>query len=334
MAVGSPIATEAIAWPVCCLIIRVGIPQGYVTRGTVTWLQHSPTSNIRRLANSPVFMLSAPGYRRGSVDILRDSIHQVDHQSRDKRFVNDMLEDLLLSCLEFTISKVINADRICRVTVTIEAIKSIKRKNLSSSFKDLFLKVSCEGKPRTISKIKGTADQEGILAINQSFPFDVKDVKKSALLVQVYKTGIFGTDMLGQCKHILVSDLLKVEEDGLIPLKSKWYDLYSEDGGIGFPGKILMQIGAGMARPEQKLHLFVGTWNVGNAQPFAKVLELSKKNKRSFNLVKRFQKDLEDLPDERERIVQTLCGAAVCKSFGGIDTFSQSNIEEPGQQPL
>ncbi|MCO5547925.1 hypothetical protein L7F22_001380 [Adiantum nelumboides] len=164
-------------------------------------------------------------------------------------------------------TRVINADRICRVTVTIEAIKNIKRKNPSSSFKDLLLKVSCEGKPRKISKIKGTADQEGILAINQSFPFDVKDVKKSALLVQVYKTGIFGNEMLGQCKHILVSDLLKDEEDGLISLKSEWYDLYSKDGCIGFPGKILMQIGAGMARPEQKLHLFVGTWNVGNAQP-------------------------------------------------------------------
>ncbi|MCO5552113.1 hypothetical protein L7F22_005623 [Adiantum nelumboides] len=169
--------------------------------------------------------------------------------------------------LQYPRFQVINADRICRVTVTIEAIKNIKRKNLSSSFKDLFLKVSCEGNPRKISKIKGTADQEGILAINQTFPFDVKDVKKSSLLVQVYKTGIFGNEMLGQCKHILVSDLLKDEEDGLISLKSEWYDLYSKDGGIGFPGKILMQIGAGMERPEQKLHLFVGTWNVGNAQP-------------------------------------------------------------------
>ncbi|KAI5055763.1 hypothetical protein GOP47_0029284 [Adiantum capillus-veneris] len=164
-------------------------------------------------------------------------------------------------------ARVINADRICRLTVTIEAIRSIQKKNLRSSFRDVFLKVTCEGKSRNFSKIKGAADEEGVLVINQSFSFDVKDVKKSALLVQVYRTGFLGNELLGQCKHILVSDLLKDDEEGLIPLKSEWYDLYSKDGGTILPGKILMQMNAGMARPEQKIHLFVGTWNVGNAQP-------------------------------------------------------------------
>lgn len=28
-----------------------------------------------------------------------------------------------------------------------------------------------------------------------------------------------------------------------------------------------MQIAAAVAKPEQKLHIFVGTWNVGNARP-------------------------------------------------------------------
>lgn len=157
-------------------------------------------------------------------------------------------------------------DRPCRLTVTIDAVKNLKRRNLTSNLTDLVFKITVEGKSRKSSQILGKTDEHGILNINQSFAFDVKDVKRSALMVKVYKNSYFGNEPLGQCKNISVSDLLK-EGEGLVNIESEWYDLYSKDGGKLFPGQVLMQITAGVARPEQKLHVFVGTWNVGNAQP-------------------------------------------------------------------
>ncbi|KAH7281611.1 hypothetical protein KP509_36G055300 [Ceratopteris richardii] len=160
-------------------------------------------------------------------------------------------------------ARVVNRGRICRVTINIEALKHIKNRK---STKHVVLKITVEGKSRKILQTKGEGDDQGVVPINQSFAFDITDLKRSTLVVHLYKHGFFGKNPLGQSKQILVSDLLK-DEEGLMSRKSEWYDLYSKDKSKVLPGKILMQIGAGVAQPEQKIHLFVGTWNVGNAQP-------------------------------------------------------------------
>lgn len=74
---------------VCCLLVRIGIHQGFVTWGTVTWLQLSLGSHLvyEGLETDPVFLLTALGYRRGSLDMLSEDIHGVDTQFRDLRFV-------------------------------------------------------------------------------------------------------------------------------------------------------------------------------------------------------------------------------------------------------
>ncbi|KAH7288076.1 hypothetical protein KP509_31G011100 [Ceratopteris richardii] len=158
-----------------------------------------------------------------------------------------------------------NTDRICRLTVTIEALKHIKRAN--KSMKDLVLKVTAEGKSRKFSQMNVKADELGGIIINRSFAFEITDIKRSTLLVQVYTSGIFGNKILGQSKSILVSDLLKTEEECEISLRSEWYDVFSKDERKQLPCKILMQISVGVPQPEQNVHLFVGTWNVGNAHP-------------------------------------------------------------------
>ncbi|KAH7431530.1 hypothetical protein KP509_08G053900 [Ceratopteris richardii] len=85
--------------------------------------------------------------------------------------------------------------------------------------------------------------------------------------VNVYGKGLLGRECIGRCKDIVVSDLLQGNQGGMTNLRTEWYDLYSKDGKSLFSGKVLMQIVAGIAQPEQDLRVFIGTWNVGNARP-------------------------------------------------------------------
>lgn len=163
--------------------------------------------------------------------------------------------------------RVTNTDRACRLTLTINAVRNLRRRKFGPNLMDLVFKVTVEGKSRKTSEIKGKMDEHSILIINQSFTFDVKDVKRSVLSVQVYGKGLFGMESLGQCKNIAITDLLQESQEALADLKAEWYELYSKDGKKLFLGKVLMQIAAGVAKPEQKLHVFVGTWNVGNSRP-------------------------------------------------------------------
>ena len=74
---------------VCCLVVRVGIHQGFVTWGSVTWLQHHLASHLfyEGFATDPVFLLTSLGYKRGTLDMLSEDAHAVDAPFRDLRFV-------------------------------------------------------------------------------------------------------------------------------------------------------------------------------------------------------------------------------------------------------
>ncbi|MCO5564103.1 hypothetical protein L7F22_017759 [Adiantum nelumboides] len=156
---------------------------------------------------------------------------------------------------------VTNRERACRLSVIINAVRDLKRKKLSSSPKEPLFKLTVGGHSRQTSEVKGKADEHGVVIVNESFTFDVKDVKNSVLSVQVFGKGLLGVESLGQCKDIVIADLLNESQGGSANLKAQWYELYSKDGRKEFPGKILMQIAAGIAKPEQLLRVFVGTWN-------------------------------------------------------------------------
>ncbi|MCO5596294.1 hypothetical protein L7F22_050355 [Adiantum nelumboides] len=74
---------------VCCLLIRVGVHQGFVTWGAVTWLQQLSGLHLlyECLSSDPVFLLTALGYRRGTLDMIPASVHDIDSFTRDIRFV-------------------------------------------------------------------------------------------------------------------------------------------------------------------------------------------------------------------------------------------------------
>ncbi|KAI5064030.1 hypothetical protein GOP47_0020700 [Adiantum capillus-veneris] len=162
---------------------------------------------------------------------------------------------------------VTNRERACRLSVIINAVRDLKRKKLSSSPKEPLFKLTVGGQSRQTSEIKGKADEYGVIIVNESFTFDVKDAKSSVLSVQVFGKGLLGAECFGQCKDIVIADLLNKPQGGLCNLKAQWYELYSKDGKRVFPGKVLMQIAAGVAKPEQVLRVFVGTWNVGDTRP-------------------------------------------------------------------
>ncbi|XP_024517131.1 phosphatidylinositol 3,4,5-trisphosphate 5-phosphatase 1-like isoform X2 [Selaginella moellendorffii] len=129
----------------------------------------------------------------------------------------------------------------------------------------------------------GAIEQDGSVKVNQSFTFDIKDPNNAVLLLHVVsKTRFGGEDSLGISTEVRVADLLD-KKGGLIfsPCatlllcfisggqdgKTKWYDLFSKTGKRLMPGKVLMDIVAGIAEPEHDISVFLGTWNVGNARP-------------------------------------------------------------------
>jgi phosphatidylinositol-3,4,5-trisphosphate 5-phosphatase 2 len=109
--------------------------------------------------------------------------------------------------------------------------------------------------------------QAGVLKVNQSFIFDVRDLKNAQISVHVVARGVLGIEeALGHITSLSVLDLLEEHGDQK-DVEAKWYDLLSKSGSRIMPGKLFMQIIVGKAEPEQPLSAFVGTWNVGNARP-------------------------------------------------------------------
>ena len=69
--------------------MRVDIHKGFVTWGSVTWLQHYLASHLlyEGSDSDPVFLLTSLGYKRGTLDILLVDAHAADAPFRDLRFV-------------------------------------------------------------------------------------------------------------------------------------------------------------------------------------------------------------------------------------------------------
>ncbi|MCO5580500.1 hypothetical protein L7F22_034368 [Adiantum nelumboides] len=61
---------------------------GFVTWGAVTWLQQLSRLHLlyEGLPSDPVFLLTALGYRRGTLDMIPSSVHDVDSYIREARF--------------------------------------------------------------------------------------------------------------------------------------------------------------------------------------------------------------------------------------------------------
>lgn len=162
---------------------------------------------------------------------------------------------------------VTSANRACRVTVKIIQATDLKKQPLAQDAIGPSFTVRVEDTTHKSREIKDSVDEDGALRVVQTFTFDVKDPESAQLIVQVYGKGLLGYDkLIGTCQHMPVKLFLE-ENDGFSEAEGKWYDLYTKDGKKKVPGKILMNIVAGIAEPEQKIRLFVGTWNVGNSRP-------------------------------------------------------------------
>ncbi|XP_024522283.1 phosphatidylinositol 3,4,5-trisphosphate 5-phosphatase 2B-like isoform X2 [Selaginella moellendorffii] len=160
--------------------------------------------------------------------------------------------------------------RACRIRVNIVAVKNLKKRVRDVDVKVAGLKLKVENQSRHSKQIRvGAIEQDGSVKVNQSFTFDIKDPNNAVLLLHVVsKTRFGGEDSLGISTEVRVADLLDKKgggQDG----KTKWYDLFSKTGKRLMPGKVLMDIVAGIAEPEHDISVFLGTWNVGNARPAA-----------------------------------------------------------------
>ncbi|KAL2651579.1 hypothetical protein R1flu_019707 [Riccia fluitans] len=163
---------------------------------------------------------------------------------------------------------VTNTERACRVTVNILGARNLRKKETGPDAKDPVFKVKLEKVTQRSREIKTVLDEHGNVRVNQSFTFDVKDLKTAVLSIHVVARGLLGMEeSLGNTRDTRVSDLL--DDDSSQDEKNFaaiWYDLTSKDGAKR-PGKVLMHIVAAIAEPEQKISLFIGTWNVGNSRP-------------------------------------------------------------------
>ncbi|KAL3700164.1 hypothetical protein R1sor_018186 [Riccia sorocarpa] len=162
---------------------------------------------------------------------------------------------------------VTNTERACRVTVNIFDARNLRKKETGPDAKEPVFKVRLEKVTQRSREIKPALDENGNVRVNQSFTFDVKDVKTAVLSVLVVARGLLGIEeSLGNTTDTRISDLLDDENPNDKNVAAVWYDLTSKDG-VKMPGKVLMHIVAGIAEPEQKISLFIGTWNVGNSRP-------------------------------------------------------------------
>ncbi|KAJ7533169.1 hypothetical protein O6H91_13G035900 [Diphasiastrum complanatum] len=163
--------------------------------------------------------------------------------------------------------KVTNTKRPCRVSVSILGAKNLKRPKTGSSVKDPVFKVRIDHASQTSKEMRNIhKNEDGVMAVNQTFNFEVQDIKTATLSVYVYNKALWGMEeSLGSCIGLNVANFLQENgagrEEG-----TKWYDLLSKDCKA-LSGKVLLHIGGGIADPEQKITTFVGTWNVGKTRP-------------------------------------------------------------------
>jgi len=74
---------------ICLLLSRIGVYQGFVTWGSVTWLMQLPGPHLffEGEDEDPVFRLTVLGYQRGCLSMVPDAARQGDSSSRDPVFV-------------------------------------------------------------------------------------------------------------------------------------------------------------------------------------------------------------------------------------------------------
>eukprot|EP01018_Ginkgo_biloba_P026288 Gb_12550 [translate_table: standard] len=164
-------------------------------------------------------------------------------------------------------SQVTCTNRARRLTIQIVEAKDLKKRASGSKVKAPLFKFKVEGLSQKSKEIENFVDHDGVLKVDQSFTFDVKDPKNAVLSIKVHGKGLFGLEnFIGTCENMPLKNLLE-SSDGIQEVESKWYDLYSKDRKKKLAGKILMHIVVGAAEPEQRVRVFVGTWNVGNSRP-------------------------------------------------------------------
>ena len=73
---------------ICLLLSRVGVCQGYVTRGAVSWLLQfeGPHLFFEGELVDPVFSLGVGTYFGGTLSMIRSSVHDASEQSREPSF--------------------------------------------------------------------------------------------------------------------------------------------------------------------------------------------------------------------------------------------------------
>ncbi|KAJ7523803.1 hypothetical protein O6H91_18G063200 [Diphasiastrum complanatum] len=160
-----------------------------------------------------------------------------------------------------------DTSRSCRVTVVILQAKDLKKHMLGTYVKDPYFKIRIEDISFKTSQVKSSIDKDGVLQVNQRFMFNVKDSKTAELHVEVFERGMLGSEVsLGACLELHIAKLLEQNLDEKDE-RAKWYELFLKDGKKKMPGKVMMDIVAYIAEPEQTINVFVGTWNVGNTRP-------------------------------------------------------------------
>lgn len=148
------------------------------------------------------------------------------------------------------------------------SVKIVEIKDLKKQVKCAFLKLKMGDFSRRSNLVKNIGEQDGALKVNQDFSFEVIDPQSAVLSIQVYCKGVFGLEnCIGTCKDLPVENLLEQTDGANKVLEAQWYDLYSKDGRKKRSGQVLMHVIVGNEEAEQRMRIFVGTWNVGNSQP-------------------------------------------------------------------
>ncbi|CAI5531594.1 unnamed protein product [Closterium sp. Naga37s-1] len=116
---------------------------------------------------------------------------------------------------------------------------------------------------------------EGLIEVNQGHAFTVKDETTATVSVALVHcalgrgaVAIGLKQVVGAIEPLSVASLLELDPDKAV--EPRWYDLRAPTGKKGaVVGRVLLQAVAARAPPEQRVSLFIGSWNVGNAPPAA-----------------------------------------------------------------
>lgn len=78
-----------LIWPsICLLLTRIGVQDGFVSWGAVSWLSQFASSHLffEGEDSDPIFMLTGAGYYRGTLDLLPLSLHDFSIHPREPIF--------------------------------------------------------------------------------------------------------------------------------------------------------------------------------------------------------------------------------------------------------